>query len=111
MSSLKHRPLISTESHPKDPVFLYDLAAECFNRHGLSGERDDVDELILRLSNKPSPPHESGSDCTQISLDLTLARIHRFKKFDERRDVNPIIKHLRSLREYSPEALNVPCHA
>jgi CHAT domain-containing protein len=112
MSSLKYRPLTSTESHPKDPVFLHDLAAECFKRHGLSGDKDDLDKLILRLSKKSSLPLvEPGSDCTQTLLDLTLALIHRFKEFGELGDVNPTIKHLRNLREYSLEALNVPCHA
>ena len=112
MSSLEHRTLTSTEPHPKDPVFLHDLAAECFKRHGLSGEKDDIDKLILRLSKKTSLPlAESGSDCTQILLDLTLAHVHRFKKFGELGDVNPTIKHLRNLREHSLEALNVPCHA
>src|SRR6266849_2155487 len=112
MSSLMHRPLTSTESYPKDPVFLQDLAAECFKRHGLSGEKDDLDKLILHLSEKfPFSLAESGSDCTQTLLDLTLSRIHRFKKFGELGDVIPIIKHLRNLRENSLEALNVSCHA
>ena len=112
MSSLKTSPLTSTESHPRDPIFLHDLAVECFKRHGLSGEKDDVDKLILRLSEKFSPPlAESGSDCIQTLLDLTLARIHRFKEFGELRDVNPTIEHLRKLRDYSLEALNVPYHA
>jgi tetratricopeptide (TPR) repeat protein len=92
MSSLKHLPLTSTESHPKDPVFLHDLAAECFKRHGLSGERDDLDKLILRLSEKSSLAlAESGADCAQTLLDLALAHIHRFKEFGEPGDVNPTI--------------------
>jgi tetratricopeptide (TPR) repeat protein len=112
MSSLKHRPLTSTGSHPKDPVFLHDLAGECFKRHGLSGEKDDLDKLIFRLSEKSSLPlAESGSDGTQTLLDLALARIHRFKEFGEPGDIDPTIKHLRDLREYSPEDLNIPCHA
>jgi hypothetical protein len=82
MSSLKYLPLISTESHPEDPLFLHDLADECFKRYGLSGEKDDLDKLILRLSKKSSPPlAESGSDYAQTLLDLALALIHRFKNF------------------------------
>ena len=112
MSALKTRPLTSTESHPKDPVFLHDLAAECFQRHGLSGEKEGLDKLILRLSEKSSLPFaETRSDGTQTLLDLTLARIHRFKTFGELGDVNPTIKHLRNLRQYSLEAFNVPCQA
>ncbi|KAF8495540.1 hypothetical protein F5888DRAFT_563958 [Russula emetica] len=112
MSSLKHLPLTLTESHPKDPVLLHDLADECFTRHGLSGEKDDLDKLILRLSEKSSPPlAEPGSDHAQTLLDLALSRIHRFKMFGELGDVNPTIQHLRNLREYPLEALNVPCHA
>src|SRR6267154_5746962 len=84
MPSLENRPLTSTESHPKDPLFLHDLTAECFKRHGLSGEKDDLDKLILRLSEKSSLPlAESGSDCTQTLVDLTLTLIHRFKEFGE----------------------------
>ena len=44
-------------------------------------------------------------------LDLTLARIHRFKKFGELGDVVPIIEHLRNLRGYVLEAYNIPHHA
>ena len=115
MSSLTNPPSTSTEYHPKDPVFLHDLAAECFERHGLSGEirgKDDVDQLILRLSEEFSLPlAESGSDHTQTLLDLTLALIYRFKAFDERGDIDQIIQHLRHLREHSLEALDVPYHA
>jgi hypothetical protein len=92
MSSLKHRPLTSAESHPKDPVFFHDLAAECFKRYGLSGEKDDLDKLILRLSEKSSLPlADSGSDCIQTPLDLALAHIYRFKEFGEPGDINPTI--------------------
>ena len=89
MSSLKLRSSTSTGSYPKDPVFFHDLAAECFKRHDLSGEKDDLDNLILRLSEKYSLPlAESDSDRTQTLLDLALTRIHRFKKFGEPGDIN-----------------------
>jgi len=54
---------------------------------------------------------EARSDGYQTLLDLSLARIHRFKKFGQLEDVNPIIEYLRSLREYSLEAYHVPHHA
>ena len=50
-------------------------------------------------------------DDHQTLLDLTLARIHRFEKFGELGDVNPIIEHLRNLRGCLLEAYNVPHHA
>ncbi|KAF8495542.1 hypothetical protein F5888DRAFT_1711801, partial [Russula emetica] len=104
--------IVSLQDNPESPPSLHDLATACFNRHGLSGEKDGLDKLILRLSEESSRPLvESGLDGHQTLLDLTLARIHRFKKFGELGDVNPIIEHLRNLREYLLEAYSVPHHA
>lgn len=74
--------------------------------------KDDLDKLILRLTEESFRPlMKSRSDGYQTLLDVSLARIHRFKKLGQLKDANPIIEYLRSLREYSLEAYHVPHHA
>jgi len=103
--------IISLQDNPESPPSLHDLTAACFNRHGLSGEKDDLDKLILRLNEESSRPLvEPGLDRHQTLLDLSFTRIHRFKKFGELGDVNTLIEHLRNLRGCSLEAYNVPHH-
>ena len=121
-NSALHRPLIlfflvykpQIDSHMSSlqqfhpgshPQFLHDVAADRF-KDGLSNRREDLDESIELLMDDTSPD-------PQTLLELTLALLHRVKKFgfEEIEDVNSTITHLRKINNFPPEAFNLPHHA
>jgi hypothetical protein len=94
------------QSHPDShPQFLHDVAAVRF-KDGLSNRREDLDESIELLMDDTSPD-------PQTLLELTLALLHRIKKFgfEELEDVNSTITHLRKINDFPPETFNFPHHA
>jgi CHAT domain-containing protein len=106
------RPLSLPQSHPEPPLVLHDLAADRFGRSGLSGQREDLDEVIHLLTEDFSLPLARPTrNGIQTLFELTLALLHRFKKFGELEDINATIRYLRKLHDCPLESFNVPEHA
>jgi hypothetical protein len=99
---------------PERPLFLHQLAADRFERDGLSDEKEDLDEVIHLLINDTSLPlvHPTRNEI-QTLIELTFALLHRLKKFGfkELHEVDATIKYLRELHDCPLEASDVPHHA
>ena len=92
-----------TQYHPECPLFLHDLATTRFECYGLSGQQEELDKRILRLSEDISLPIAgSGSNTVQTHWDLTLA-LHRSMKPVDPEDVNATIKRLLNLSQHPHE--------